>query len=208
MEATVKNLKGKIGGDFLAITWNFFFCQCISISRSLWNVLCFYLFLTVPLSMSVSLFVQSNLCTTASLGTQKNWPLFKSGRYPGADREKLTYALAGCGLGGSLLTVGLCLEVAVNTGLTVCFSVSLFLSPSLLLSFFSIHVSNNVLQVFWVWLARGTSVEGEGNSDFPQNYWGEGSVDCEQNKKVHPYPLAPSPSGLSRTQVSGFRDLA
>jgi hypothetical protein len=63
--------------------------------------------------------VQSNLCTTASLGTQKNWPLFKSGRYPGADHEKLLYTLAGWGLGRSLLTGGRCSEVAVNTGLTV-----------------------------------------------------------------------------------------
>jgi hypothetical protein len=42
-----------------------------------------------------SIDIQSNLCTTASLGTQKNWPLFKSGRYPGADREKLLYTLSG-----------------------------------------------------------------------------------------------------------------
>ncbi len=63
--------------------------------------------------------VQSNLCTTASLGTQKNCPLFESGHYPGADREKLLYTWAGWGLGRSLLTGGRCLEVAVKTGLTV-----------------------------------------------------------------------------------------
>jgi hypothetical protein len=63
--------------------------------------------------------IQSNLYTTASLGTQKNWPLFESGLYPGADREKLLYTLAGWGLGRSLLTGGRCSEVAVNTGLTV-----------------------------------------------------------------------------------------
>jgi hypothetical protein len=63
--------------------------------------------------------LQSNLCTTASLGTQKNCPLFESGRYPGADHEKLLFTLAGWGLGRSLLTGGRCSEVAVNTGLTV-----------------------------------------------------------------------------------------
>ena len=47
----------------------------------------------------------------------KNWPLYESGRYPGADREKLLYTLAGWGLGRSLLTGGRCSEV--NTGLTV-----------------------------------------------------------------------------------------
>jgi hypothetical protein len=71
------------------------------------------------MSSDTSLSIQSNLYTTASLGTQKNWPLFESGRYPGADREKLLYTLAGWGLGRSLLTGGRCSEVAVNTGLTV-----------------------------------------------------------------------------------------
>ncbi len=69
-------------------------------------------------------YVKSNLCTTASLGAQKNWPLFKSGRYPGTDREKLLYTLAGWGLGRSLLTGGRCSEVAVNTGLTVIASLT------------------------------------------------------------------------------------
>jgi hypothetical protein len=73
---------------------------------------------TVELQKATSV-IQSNLCTTASLGTQKNWPLFKGGRYPGADREKLLYTLSGWGLGRSLLTGGRCSEVAVNTGLTV-----------------------------------------------------------------------------------------
>jgi hypothetical protein len=63
--------------------------------------------------------MQSNLCTTASLGTQKNWPLFENGHYPGADCEKLLYTLVGWGSGRSLLTGDRCLEVAVNTGLTV-----------------------------------------------------------------------------------------
>ena len=63
--------------------------------------------------------VQSNLRTTASLGTQKYWPLFESGRYPRADHEKLLYTLAGWGLGRLLLTGGRCSEVAINTGLNV-----------------------------------------------------------------------------------------
>ncbi len=49
----------------------------------------------------------------------KNCPLFESGRYTGADHEKLLYTWAGWGLGRSLLTGGRCSEVAVNTGLTV-----------------------------------------------------------------------------------------
>jgi hypothetical protein len=53
--------------------------------------------------------VQSNLSTTAILGTSKKWPLFK--------RQSL---VAGClGSDWVLLTGGSCSEVVVNTGLTV-----------------------------------------------------------------------------------------
>jgi hypothetical protein len=31
--------------------------------------------------INITLKLQSNLCTTATVGTQKNWPLFKSGCY-------------------------------------------------------------------------------------------------------------------------------
>jgi hypothetical protein len=73
----------------------------------------------------------------ASLGTQKNWPLFESGCYPGADREKLLYTFAGWGLGRSLLTGGRCSEVAVNTGLTVLKKIQIIIVLQDLLSIFN-----------------------------------------------------------------------
>ncbi len=50
--------------------------------------------------------VQSNLCTTITLGAQKYWLLFLSGRYSEVNCEKLLYTLTGWELGGSLLTGG------------------------------------------------------------------------------------------------------
>ncbi len=53
--------------------------------------------------------------------SKKNWPLFESGHYTGADHEKLLYTLAGWGLGRLLVTGGRCSEVAVYTGFKCVF---------------------------------------------------------------------------------------
>jgi hypothetical protein len=63
--------------------------------------------------------VQSNLCTAATLGTPKKWPLFRGGRYSEVPPIKLVLIWEVWGSGWPLLTGGRCSEVAVNTGLTV-----------------------------------------------------------------------------------------
>jgi hypothetical protein len=63
--------------------------------------------------------VQSNLSTTATLGTPKKRPLFRGGRYTEFSRIKLQLVWDVWGSGWPLLTGGRCSEVAVNTGLTV-----------------------------------------------------------------------------------------
>jgi hypothetical protein len=45
--------------------------------------------------------LQSNLCTTTTLGTEKERPFFKSSHYSEVDCENLVYILAGLGLGWS-----------------------------------------------------------------------------------------------------------
>jgi hypothetical protein len=63
--------------------------------------------------------LQSNLCTTAILGTPKKWPLLSCGCYSKVPPIKLVLILDVWGSGWSLLTGGRCSEVVVNTGLTV-----------------------------------------------------------------------------------------
>jgi len=97
MEATVKNLKGKIGGDFLAITWNFFFVNAslslglfgmssVSISSLLSRCQCLYLslyvflflYFSLPLSFYYfSLYMSPTMC----------YKFFEYG-WPGAHRLK------------------------------------------------------------------------------------------------------------------------
>ncbi len=63
--------------------------------------------------------LQSNLSTTATLGTPKKWPLYRVGRSLQVFQSKLVLKVAWPGLGWPLLTGGRYSEVAVNTGLTV-----------------------------------------------------------------------------------------
>jgi hypothetical protein len=68
--------------------------------------------------------MQSNLCTTATLGTTKKWPLFRGWplfRVWSKILGKVIVRLVGPlgDLGQLLLTGGHCSEVAVSTGLTV-----------------------------------------------------------------------------------------
>ncbi len=63
--------------------------------------------------------VQSNLSTTATLGTPKKWPLYRVGRSLQVFQSKLVLKVALRDLGWPLLTGGRYSEVAVNTGLTV-----------------------------------------------------------------------------------------
>jgi hypothetical protein len=63
--------------------------------------------------------IQSNLSTTATLGTPKKRPLFRGGRYSEFSPIKLQLVWDVWGSGWPLLTGGRCSEVAVNTGLTV-----------------------------------------------------------------------------------------
>ncbi len=60
-----------------------------------------------------------NLCTTATLGTPKKWPLFRGGRYSEVPPIKLVLISDVWGSDWPLLTGGRCSEVVVNTGLTV-----------------------------------------------------------------------------------------
>jgi hypothetical protein len=63
--------------------------------------------------------LQSNLSTTATLGTPKKWPLYRVGRSLQVFQSKLVLKVAWPDLGWPLLTGGRYSEVAVNTGLTV-----------------------------------------------------------------------------------------
>jgi hypothetical protein len=68
---------------------------------------------------SILIWVQSNLCTTATLGTPKKQPLFRGGRYSEVPPIKLVLIWEVLGSGLPLLTGGRCSEVVVKTGLTV-----------------------------------------------------------------------------------------
>ncbi len=70
--------------------------------------------------VNTGLTVQSNLSTTATLGTPKKRPLFRCGHYSKVSPIKLQLVWDVWGSGWPLLTGGRCSEVAVNTGLTVC----------------------------------------------------------------------------------------
>ena len=63
--------------------------------------------------------LQSNLSTTATLGTPKKWPLYRGGRSVEGFQSKLVSKLAWPDFVRPLLTGGRCSEVAVYTGLTV-----------------------------------------------------------------------------------------
>jgi len=63
--------------------------------------------------------IQSNLCTTATLGTPKKRPLFRGGRYSEVPPIKIVLIWDVWGSGWPLLTGGRYSEVAVSTGLTV-----------------------------------------------------------------------------------------
>jgi hypothetical protein len=63
--------------------------------------------------------LQSNLSTTATLGTPKKWPLYRVGWSLQVFQSKLLLKVAWPDLGWPLLTGGRYSEVAVNTGLTV-----------------------------------------------------------------------------------------
>jgi hypothetical protein len=52
--------------------------------------------------------IQSNLNTTATLGTQKKWQLFRGGRYSEVPLIKLVLNWDACGSGWLLLTGGHC----------------------------------------------------------------------------------------------------
>jgi hypothetical protein len=75
--------------------------------------------------LSVCLYVQSNLSTTATLGTAKKWLLYRGGRSVEGFQSKLVSKLAWPDFVRPLLTGGRYSEVAVNTGLTVCLFSSL-----------------------------------------------------------------------------------
>jgi hypothetical protein len=63
-------------------------------------------------------YIQSNLSTTATLGTAKKWPLYRGGRSVEGFQSKLVSKLAWPDFVRPLLTGGRYSEVAVNTGLT------------------------------------------------------------------------------------------
>jgi hypothetical protein len=63
--------------------------------------------------------IQSNHCTTANLGTQKKWPLYRGGCSVEGFQSKLVSKLAWPEFAWPLLTGGRYSDVAVNTGLTV-----------------------------------------------------------------------------------------
>jgi hypothetical protein len=63
--------------------------------------------------------IQSNLSTTATLGTAKKWRLYRDGRSVEGFQSKLVSKLAWPDFVRPLLTGGRYSEVAVNTGLTV-----------------------------------------------------------------------------------------
>jgi hypothetical protein len=65
------------------------------------------------------IYVQSNLSTTATLGTPKKRPLYRGGRYLEGFQLKLVLELVYPDLVWPLLTGGRYSEVAVSTGLTV-----------------------------------------------------------------------------------------
>ena len=67
----------------------------------------------------MKLSIQSNLYTTATLGTPKKRLLFRGGRYSEVPPIKLVLIWDVWGSDWPLLTGGRCLEVVVNTGLTV-----------------------------------------------------------------------------------------
>ena len=58
--------------------------------------------------------IQSNLCTTATLGTPKKWPLLRGGRYSKGPPIKLVWIWDAFGSGWLLLTGGRYSEVAVR----------------------------------------------------------------------------------------------
>jgi hypothetical protein len=69
--------------------------------------------------------LQSNLSTTATLGTPKKWPLYTGDRSVEVFQWKLLCNLVKQALGRPLLTGGRYSEVVVNTGLTVYSDVKL-----------------------------------------------------------------------------------
>ncbi len=77
-----------------------------------------YLFINLLLPVAQKI-VQSNLCTTATLGTPKKRPLYRGGRYSEVPPIKLVLIWYVWGSDWPLLTGGRCSEVVVNTGLTV-----------------------------------------------------------------------------------------
>jgi hypothetical protein len=68
---------------------------------------------------NIYMYIQSNLSTTATLGTPKKWQLYRVGRSLQVFQSKLVLKVAWPDLGWPLLTGGRYSEVAVNTGLTV-----------------------------------------------------------------------------------------
>jgi hypothetical protein len=86
--------------------------------------------------------VQSNLSTTATLGTPQKWPLYISGRSVKVVQSKLVSKLAWPDLAWPLLTGGCCSEVVVNTGLTVLGTV--------LLGMKQLTFKNNCVQSFQI----------------------------------------------------------
>jgi hypothetical protein len=63
--------------------------------------------------------VQSNLFTTATLGTPKKWPLYRGGQSLEVFQSKMFLKLIWPDIVRPLLTGGHYLEVTVYTGLTV-----------------------------------------------------------------------------------------
>ncbi len=91
--------------------------------------------------------IQSNLSTTATLGTPKQWPLYISGRSLKGFQSKLLLNLIWPALGWPLLAGGHCSEVAINTGLTV-FRLQYFILQQKQLS----EITVNVI----MWFMRST----------------------------------------------------
>jgi hypothetical protein len=73
----------------------------------------------MEIQKNFNILIQSNLYTTATLGTPKKRPLFRGGRYSEFSPIKLQLVCDVWGSGWPLLTGGRCSEVAVNTGLTI-----------------------------------------------------------------------------------------
>ena len=85
----------------------------------LYNIFNYYDLKTIQFALAFAKHIQSNLSTTATLGTPKKWPWYRVGLSLQVFQSKLVLKVAWPDLGWPLLTGGRYSEVAVSSGLTV-----------------------------------------------------------------------------------------